>query len=233
MTQPTPMLTGSDDGAFNPTQIPGCVLWLAADKMGLADGAAVAQWSDLSGRGNHAVQATVAKRPVFNLAQLNGLPGLTFSNANLTNLVSTFAATVAQPSTYFLVARHDGPVNTMFFDGNASGHNTFYIDPSNALALYAGLSPAGGAITSPTGYHVWEVIFNGAASASYRDGIVVQSNINPGAQGVTGLNIGTYGGLQAMTGVINEMTVHQGLKSPSERAAIRAYLGSKYAIGVS
>ena len=43
----------------------GVVMHLEADSLGLADGAAVSTWSDISGNGNDAVQAAVTAQPVF------------------------------------------------------------------------------------------------------------------------------------------------------------------------
>jgi hypothetical protein len=59
---------------------PWLAVWLDASKIGYADGAAVGAWTDLSGRGNHAVQAVAANQPVFKGNVANGLPGVKFNN---------------------------------------------------------------------------------------------------------------------------------------------------------
>ena len=41
-----------------PTDLANCGLWLDASQLALADGAAVASWTDLSGNARHATQAT-------------------------------------------------------------------------------------------------------------------------------------------------------------------------------
>ncbi len=58
-----------------PCNLNGLQLWLAADTLtGLADGAAVTTWRDLSGRGYDAVQTDVAKKPTFQTGEINGRP---------------------------------------------------------------------------------------------------------------------------------------------------------------
>ncbi len=56
-------------------------LWLKADTLSLADGAAVANWADSSGKNNHASQGTADARPTFvsSVAHLNNLPAVQFN----------------------------------------------------------------------------------------------------------------------------------------------------------
>ncbi len=65
-------------GEFSPLWIPGCALWLEADRgVTLVDGKASA-WADQSGNGRHASQATPASRPTYTIGILNGYPVVTF-----------------------------------------------------------------------------------------------------------------------------------------------------------
>jgi hypothetical protein len=68
-------------GAFKPAALPNLVLWTRADTV---VGSPVSQWTDLSGNGNHIVQATLAKRPAVNAsdAQYNNLPSLAWDGTN-------------------------------------------------------------------------------------------------------------------------------------------------------
>ena len=60
---------------FNVLGIPNLACWLDAQSItGLADADAVGTWSDLSGLGNNAVQATAAAKPLYKAAILNRLP---------------------------------------------------------------------------------------------------------------------------------------------------------------
>lgn len=61
----------------------GLVLWLAADKQtGLNDGDPVGTWTDFSGQGNHATQATAAKKPLYKTNILNGRPVMRFDGVD-------------------------------------------------------------------------------------------------------------------------------------------------------
>jgi hypothetical protein len=68
--------------AFSPTQIAGLKLWLKADSMSLADGTAISTWSDQSGNGNDATQATGANQPLFKTNVLNEKPVVRFDGSN-------------------------------------------------------------------------------------------------------------------------------------------------------
>jgi len=66
---------------WTPRQLPNLRIWSEADQIfGLADGAAVASVPDLSGRGNHWVQAVGANQPAWTLSGLNGKPVLQFTH---------------------------------------------------------------------------------------------------------------------------------------------------------
>src|SRR3990167_214787 len=73
---------------FKPTDISGLQLWLSADNVDgsnnstLSDGNAVATWTDLSGNGNHATQATGANQPLFKTGIVNGKPVVRFDGSN-------------------------------------------------------------------------------------------------------------------------------------------------------
>ena len=49
------------------------MIWLDATQLGLSDGAAVAQFTDLSGNGRHFVQATTANKPTYRSSGINSL----------------------------------------------------------------------------------------------------------------------------------------------------------------
>jgi hypothetical protein len=85
------------DTSFSPTQLSGCLLWLAADRItGLLDGAAVASWPDLSGNANHAAQATAGNKPTYKTNIVNGYPVVRFAaaSAKFLNLTAPIAGQV-------------------------------------------------------------------------------------------------------------------------------------------
>ena len=76
--------------AFDPFRLPGLVLYLDASVYGSVltagvpsvDGDAVDTWRDLSGKGNHATQATAAAKPLCKLAIVNGRAVLRFDGGD-------------------------------------------------------------------------------------------------------------------------------------------------------
>lgn len=91
----------------DPSSIAGLVGWWKADALTLADGDPVSSWTDSSGNGFDATQATPANQPVFNTGQLNGLPAVNF-NGSSDSLAAAITST-AQPFTVFAVADADSP----------------------------------------------------------------------------------------------------------------------------
>jgi len=66
---------------YIPKSISSLRLWVAADFItGLSDGTGVETWSDLSGNGYHATQATEALRPIYKTNIINGKPVLRFAS---------------------------------------------------------------------------------------------------------------------------------------------------------
>jgi len=59
-----------------PTDVTGLKLWLKAEDLALADGAAVAQWNDASGLGNHVSQAVAVQQPTYWSKAIAGLPAV-------------------------------------------------------------------------------------------------------------------------------------------------------------
>lgn len=57
-------------------------LWLRANNLSLANGAAVSAWNDVSGNHHNASQATAANQPTFQTNQINGLPVVRFDGNN-------------------------------------------------------------------------------------------------------------------------------------------------------
>jgi hypothetical protein len=68
---------------WNPMKIPGCALWLEADRGITLDGSNnVSAWADQSGNGRHAARATEAYRPAWVTNQLNGWPAVISDGVN-------------------------------------------------------------------------------------------------------------------------------------------------------
>ncbi|MDD4018016.1 MAG: hypothetical protein PHV28_08725 [Kiritimatiellae bacterium] len=94
-------------GAFEPTNLTGCVMWLQAGAANIQTNNAegqVSQWSDLSGNGNHAVQTnTLSKQPLYQAAGPGGLPTIFFPESSRAGLTTETSLTSAY--SVFIVTR--------------------------------------------------------------------------------------------------------------------------------
>lgn len=67
---------------YDPATIAGLNFWGVAHSLGLADGVAISSWTDLSGLGNHAVQATGANQPLLKTGILGVMDIVRFDGVN-------------------------------------------------------------------------------------------------------------------------------------------------------
>ena len=97
---------------FTPKSLSGLIAWLdGADLTSLTIATGVSQWSDKSGNGFHAVQATGSRQPLSGVKTINGRNALQFlGNANQTYM--TLSGTLLA-NTVITVFRND---NTTFSD---------------------------------------------------------------------------------------------------------------------
>jgi hypothetical protein len=165
---------------YSPDYLKGFVAFYDANTLDLAEGAAVSSWTDLSGNGRHAVQATGANQPTFHLSE-------TFTEAKgayVTGNDATDALTVPLPASSTKVicaaARFQSPASAGFY--------TFYVDAQNWLSTivpasggrwYANQKNTTGA-TTPAGFsnHYSNVCLrmNSASSIStFVDGALVET----------------------------------------------------------
>jgi hypothetical protein len=72
---------------FNPLSLTDLALWFDATRIsGLADGAAVGQWDDLSGNARHATEAT--NKPTYKASGIKNLPSVQFGINSSTKLTT-------------------------------------------------------------------------------------------------------------------------------------------------
>lgn len=89
--------------AIVPTDLSGLNAWYKADALALTNGAAVTSWTDSSTNARAATQATGANQPVFNTAQINSLPAVTFDGTNDYLATAAFASPTAGGSVFAVV----------------------------------------------------------------------------------------------------------------------------------
>lgn len=142
---------------FDQATIAGLKLWLKADTLVLTDGTAVSSWTDSSINGNHAVQATGTKQPLFKISVWNNMPAIRFDGSN-DNMYAP--VTVGQGAhTIFFVAKHVGlpnaynPVISYATNNTENGTDLGFVQSvksSFAGGMYPLFGLSGNAAVDPT-----------------------------------------------------------------------------------
>ena len=87
---------------FQPTNLPGLMLWLSADSNINVTSGKVIQWNDLSGNGNHFTPPLISDQPSYLFSPfLNGFAGVVFDGTDRLLSISNFSLSNA---TIFIVA---------------------------------------------------------------------------------------------------------------------------------
>ena len=220
----------------------GLSLWLKSDFGPILSGTKVTQWSDLSGgaNANDAFQSTNTKRPTLAAGAINGYPAVNFNGTsqylNLSNglseLTSGFACfAVMKPS--------NATIATLFTTGNSGPSDLVSLQTNNTQAQFnAWNSTSSSSLATGTGalslnkFQALDVVHNGAGSAS-----IVVNNVSVASGTVQNLlntsrtqnYIGTDNTITNWwKGQLAELLVYSRTVATSERAAIEAYLSSRY-----
>jgi hypothetical protein len=117
---------------FSPLDIPGCALWLEADRGITLDGSnKVSAWADQSGNGRHFINVTTSLRPLLSLNKIGGRPAVLWdgtSNVNLYHNNSNILRNVTGWTIFSVVKTDDISSKRPIF---SAGNN----DCSNARAM--------------------------------------------------------------------------------------------------
>lgn len=222
---------------FVPTDLSGLTVLLRADDItGVTDGTGLQTWTDTSGGGRNATQATSTQRPIYRSTATgvvlpNSKPVLVFDGVD-DRLTGTNGLTTATPYTAFVVgASTDLTIDRAVLNvgGKAMRHT-----PTRWDLNYEGVSGGSGTTTATAGYHVFTNSAPGSTTGVMLvDGVQVSTNVNAAPNG-TSLTIGfSPGSNHAWQGPIAEVIVYDRALSTTERKQVEAYLGTKYGITVA
>jgi len=223
---------------FSPSQISGLIVWLDASQIsGLNNNDPVTTWTDLSGNGNNATQATGSQKPTYKTSELNGRPVVLFDGVDDKLATAAFSSALAQPASIYTVvswtvtgATFQDPI-----DGIASGQRmviAFEVATQKFIMFAGSAVTFGGVASAGASFHLLNAIYNGASSSGFINGVNQPGlSSNPGTEGITGVLLGDapLGG-QAFSGRIAEVLVYSGAHSATQRQSIESYLNSKWAI---
>ena len=178
-------------GGFSPFAVGRPIVFLDAAKGITLNGADVSDWADQSGEGNDPSQGTAADQPLFNVSDsnFNNNPSITFDGVSENLFRATFTGgEISQPNTVFIVYKNAVTTGVRtIFDGDTT-RNMARVNAGN-LQMFAGVSQTIHAAN--TNAHVLALLYNGASSDSWRDGIQGTPVGSPGASGMNGLRLGS------------------------------------------
>jgi len=236
-------MTSGGSSAFSPASIAGLQLWLDASQIvGLNDGDAVGTWSDLSGNGNDATQATASKKPTFQTNEQNGKPGV---QGDGVDDVLDFASSVVPTSnfTIYFVAKLTSGANTVRWMGNANGGSSdgfIMISLAGEAMKYWILrrSAGGGADITLAGTQAVGTTYcntltlSGSGSTGYvngvSDGTSACTQIGSSGNNLQLFNDGASTGASFAPLLIFEVLVYNTAHDAGQRSLVHGYLQAKW-----
>ena len=226
-------LTGAAAG-FDPASISGLVLWLdASDTSTITHvGGSVSQWSDKSGNGNHATQASGALQPQTGVNTLNGRNVVNFNSQYLEQLNID-----CNDATFFIVGRATTLGSTVY-DRPFIGHrrnvvrDQHFTVNARGLGIYDNTQYAV-TVTGDTNWHLYQANAATALKQFFRDGTSLGSRVGTIVWNDIGIAIGKEMPVPTVTtnpliGDIAEIAIYQRILSSDEKLELETYYKSKW-----
>lgn len=199
-------------------------LWLAADTLvGYSDGQAVGTWPDNSGHGRDAVQGGGSLQPIYK-PSVYGLPVLQFDNTD--DAMTTSCVITGSYSIFAVYAS----ISAASYSGRAvQGSTNWLLGPRATYhqaydgALIQGPGVVANALVCSA------LLMDASGGSFYVNGTYIGANANNGAPGTIGLGRGGNNA-EGLNGYLGEVLAYSRTLNPTERAAVEAYLISKWGI---
>jgi len=226
----------SSAGGFSPLDIADLQLWLDASKItGIADGADLATWSDLSGNSRHATQSTAANKPHYQEAYQNGLGAVEFDGVHHWMSLDFSSAVSADDHTVIIA---------METQNTGTKADQRLIDFEVGRLLISCVTATAGKV----GY--WETNWVNAANATdgaqvltwqldnagtelFRDGISIADSLaltNRALGGSVGMGREYSGVDYELDGLLFEVLIYSPMLNATDRALVENYLIAKWGI---
>lgn len=221
-------------------------LWLdAADTSTITlNGSTVSQWSDKSGNGRNAVQATASNQPTYTSNGLNGKPVLTFDGVNdfLVSPTNINRSVAPAFSAFFVFAETTNGGNTALFGQDDGNWDRFLLlSFSSSPSIQWGVTsdsttfPLNESRTPDTYNHILSLQLNNQVeNGSYvcLDGTARKVFTENGLDGTTSLAIGALAtdGLYSINGYIAECVLTVNLTDLVTQQKMEGYLAWKWGL---
>lgn len=209
-----------------------CALWLRADSIGLADGAAVDRWRDSSGNGNDATQGTGSLQPLLKKRIANGRDAVRFDGTD--DRMVTGVSISSGPFTITAVYAKVGTViQTRVINGAGANWLLAAHDKLDGLThkAYNGAFINGATYTAGV-FDVVTVTQDSAKAAIYTNGVLGGTNVPANWPGVIGLAQGLF--TQICDSDIAEVIIWKGtVLTPRDLSFVHKSLGQKYSRAVA
>ncbi len=224
--------------------------WFKADAItGLANGAPVSTWRDVSGNTNNATQVTTGQQPTYVTGAMNGLPVVRFTSANSTYLA--FNRPVQDDFTIICVFRASKGIGTgtAYYQGAGlvNGEVSGVVDDfgtslnTNGVLLAGTGNPDTTVVSSSSGYNngqphimTFKRTRSSGALVLYVDGVQA-GTATGGTQSLTSPTQLVLGAQQTLinflTGDIAEVKIFNTPLADSDRTAEENALKCKYGLG--
>ncbi len=217
---------------FLPTDIANLKVWYRADQ-GITISTGVSQWNDLSGNAHHLVQATGASQPTYDATSgANSQAGVTFDGSD-DSLAVSFSA-VSQPFHVFAIIKTvsalDGGSRGLVC-GGAIGERMITQGNvvANTIHNYMGSAFVSLSHSNTTNHFIWESLVNGASSSLIR-GNTAAATGNPGANTLSGVNLGILPGASNSNIIISDVCIYSAAISGANLTNLRSYFSTRYAV---
>ena len=227
--------------SIQPDAIANLSLWLKADQItGLVDGDPVTTWSDQSGNGYDGTQATVAHKPTYKTAILNGLPVVRFDGSD-DHLEVNNAVGPVKEHTLFAVATTGGAAGLNILIGRnytTSQGLTFLFSANNqqyragppwvALTSFCAGSVAWNVNSYLYDGRVMQLFCNGRSPRSANQSAAMSYHAND--DWAVGASVSADAFANNFTGDIAEIILYSIALAPHQMRGIEMYLGNKWGI---
>jgi hypothetical protein len=224
---------------FTPTQISGCQLWLdATDVNGtgtsVANGSTISTWTDKSGNGRNASQATVANRP--SVGRVNDRTAIVFSGSPVFMILPNITSV---PVSIFMIAASTQNANNTFFVSLGGFPNAIFLREQFSPVFFGIDGGSGGQYLTSVrdlNTHIWSFTLPASASGTFAfDGsVVATSGFTLGANtNFVSNSIGTWNQQSAdgnIRGGISEIVMYDVALSASMRQQVEGYLAWKWGL---